>query len=224
MRTGYELLSLVQEQMGDRRAVIQTLEEGRRKGALSDALLGRLGLLYAEEGNAKRAREILEPLSGSADVEILNALGIARAGDGDRSAALAAFARVLAIDPRNAIAYQNIGIAELQFGRTAEALAAFDRGLALNDRMPRAWNADGVALQRTGKPDEALAAWKKAVAIDRNQFDALFNIGLVAGRLQRFDEARGALGDFAARAPADRYGPDIRRARQLLAELDTAGR
>jgi tetratricopeptide (TPR) repeat protein len=222
MQTGYEFLSLAQEQLGDDTGAIQTLEAGRRRGVLSESVLGRLGLLYAERNESGRALQILEPLSHSSDVEVLNALGIARTGAGDRGGALAAFKRALEIDPRNAIADQNIGIAELQFGRTQDALAAFERAFALNASLPRAWNADGVALERSGRPAEALDAWKRAVAIDPSQFDALFNIGLVATRLKRFDDARQAFGDFAARAPADRYGPDIARARGLLAALEKA--
>ena len=224
MRTGYELLSLVEQQMGDPPAEIRTLEAGARKGVLSETLLGRLGLLYAEGGNAKKALQILEPLASSSDVDVLNALGIARAGNGRHDDALEAFRRVLAIDSRNATAYQNIGITELQFGKLAEALDGFSRCLALNDRLPRAWNGNGVALERSGKPTEALAAWQRAVAIDRHQFDALFNIGLVAGQLARYDESRQALKDFVAGAPADKYGPERARARQLLAVLDAAGK
>ena len=224
MQTGYEFLSLAQEELGDARGAIRTLEEGRRRGILSEGLLGRLGLLYAERGDSKSARGILEPLSGSTDVEVLNALGIARAGAGDRRLALEAFHRALAIDPRDAIAYQNIGIAEVQFGNTTEALGALDRALAENDRLPRAWNARGAALERTGKPADALAAWKKAVEIDPMQFDAVYNIGLVAGQLKQYEVARRAFRDFVSHAPAERYGPDIRRARQLLSALDEAAR
>jgi arylsulfatase A-like enzyme len=224
MRTGYELLLLVEQQMGDPEAEIRILEAGARKGVLSNTLLGRLGLLYAEGGNAKKALQILEPLASSSDVDVLNALGIARAGNGQHDAALEAFRRVLSIDDRNATAYQDIGITELQFGRLPEALAAFSRSIALNDRLPRAWNGNGVALERSGKPAEALAAWQRAVAIDRHQYDALFNIGLVAGQLARYDVSRQALNDFVAGAPSDRYGPERARARQLLAALDAAGK
>src|SRR5262249_22782540 len=150
-------------------------------------LLGRLGLIYAERGDAKRARRVLEPLAGSADIEVLNALGIARAGDGDRPGTLEAFHRAIAIDARNATAYQHLRIAEVTFGKPAEALSALEKALTLNERLPRAWNAEGVALERSGKPAEALGAWQKAVAIDPQQYDAFFNIGLVAGQLQRYD-------------------------------------
>jgi arylsulfatase A-like enzyme/tetratricopeptide (TPR) repeat protein len=219
MQTGYEFLSLAQEQAGDTRAAIATLEEGRRRGVLSEALQGRLGLLHAEQGEAKRARQILEPLAASSDIEVINALGIARTGDDDLGGALQAFHRALALDPRDATAYQNIGIAQLQFGKNVDALAALDRALALNDRLPRAWNAKGVALERLSRPDEAMAAWQHAADVDPSQMDALLNIGLTAVSRGRTETARRALQKFLAAAPPATYAREREEARRLLAGL-----
>jgi arylsulfatase A-like enzyme/Flp pilus assembly protein TadD len=219
METGYEFLSLTLVQAGDEKGAIDTLEEGRRRGILSEELLGRLGLLYAERGEARRARTILEPLSGSEDVEVLNALGIARSGDGDLPGAMESFHRALERDPRNATAYQNIGIADLQYGKAAEALAAFDRAFALNDHLPRAWNAKGVALEKIGRPKEAMEAWKRAFDLDPHQFDALYNLALVSGQQGDLETARWALERFASSAPAGRYHAEIDQAKSVLARM-----
>jgi Flp pilus assembly protein TadD len=219
MQTGYDFLSLLQQQAGDDPASIATLEEGDRRGLLSEDLKSRLGLLYAEMGRNREALRVLEPLAESSDPEVLNAVGIARAGAGEMEPALQAFRRALDRDPRNAVAFQNMGIAFLQHGQVDRALEAFSKAFALNDKLPRAWNACGVALERSGKPAEAVGAWKKAVALDPNQFDALFNIALVAGRSGDTGSSREALEDFVARAPASRYAADIVRARRLLAGL-----
>lgn len=222
MSTGYEFLSLAQEQAGDTRGAIATLEEGKRRGILSETLLAHLGLLDAEEGQAKRARAVLEPLARSSDVEVINALGIARTGDGDLPGALAAFRRAIEIDPRNALAYQNEGIARLQFGNLPEALAAFDHALALNDHLPRAWNAKGVALAKSNHPDEAIAAWQRAAELDPSQMDALFNIGLTAASRGRPELARAALEKFLAKAPPAAYAQERDEARRLIASLPPA--
>jgi len=224
MQTGYEFLSLTLVEAGDEPGAIATLEEGRRRGVLSEDLLGRLGLLYAEGGEAKRARSILEPLAASEDVDVLNALGIARSGDGDLAGAMESFHRALDRDPRNAIAYQNIGIAELQHGKTAEALAAFDRAFALNDRLPRAWNARGVALEKSGRPKEAIEAWRRAFELDSHQFDALYNLALVSGQQGDLETARRALAQFAASAPTHRYGAEKDQAKAILARMGAGGR
>jgi Tfp pilus assembly protein PilF len=57
------------------------------------------------------------------------------------------------------------------------------------------------------------------VAIDPKQYDALFNIGLVAAQAGRAAQARQALTRFVATAPKARFGPDLQKARQILAQL-----
>jgi len=224
MRTGYDFLAFLQAQAGNDAAAIATLEAADRRGLIDGPLRARWGLLCAESGRADDALRVLAPLSGSRDPDALNAVGIALATAGRPKEAIAKFEEAAAADPRSGQAWQNIGITRLQAGDVPGALEAFSRALSINDRLPRAWNAQGVAQMRSGKAAEAIDSWKKAVALDRNQFDALFNIALVAHGIGDDADSRAALEDFIARAPSARYGPDIARARRLLAELPaTAG-
>ena len=62
------------------------------------------------------------------------------------------------------------------------------------------------------------------MALDPRQYDALFNIGLVAAQAGRAAQARQALTRFVATAPPARFGPDIRKARQILAQLPGCSR
>ncbi len=219
MRTGYDFLAFLQAQAGSDADAIATLEAADRRGLIDGPLRARWGLLCAESGRGAEALRVLAPLSSSRDPEALNAIGIALATAGRTKEAIAKFEEAAAADPRSGEAWQNIGITRLQTGDAAGALDAFGRALAVNDRLPRAWNARGVALMRSGRAPDAVASWKRAVALDRNQFDALFNIALVAHGIGDDDDSRGALEEFIARAPAARYGPDIARAKQLLAQL-----
>jgi tetratricopeptide (TPR) repeat protein len=219
MRTGWDFLAFLQAQAGDDAAAIATLQSADRRGLIDDPLRARWGLLCAESGRAAEALRVLAPLSGSQDPDALNAIGIALATAGRVKEAIAKFEEAAAADPRSGQAWQNIGITRLQAGEVPAALDAFGRALAVNDRLPRAWNAQGVALMRSGRAADALGSWKKAVVLDRNQFDALFNIALVSHEIGDDADSRAALEEFIARAPAARYGPDIARARQLLAQL-----
>jgi superkiller protein 3 len=219
MQTGYEFLSLLQGQAGDDAAAIRTLEEAKRRNLLAENLISRLGLLYSENGRHREALSVLEPLATSRNPDVLNGLGIALAGAGKTREALAAFHRALEVDPRDAMAYQNIGITQLHQGKLSEALASFDAAFAINDRLPRAWNGRGVALKESGRPEEAIQAWKRAVELDPEQFDALFNLGVVALERRDKDLARSSLSQFVDRAPPARFGPDIARARGMLAQL-----
>jgi Flp pilus assembly protein TadD len=222
MSTGYEYLSFLQGQAGDDPAAIRTLQAAEGRGLLDDRLRGRLGLLLSGVGRSAEALRTLEPLGKSTDPDSWNAIGIARAGAGRTAEAVDAFEHALRLDPRNAVACQNIGIALVQAGNFAGALAAFDRAFAINDRLPRAWNGRGVALEQLGRHPEAVAAWKRAVELDPGQFDALFNIGVVSAEHGDAATARVALRAFLERVPASRSPADVSRARRILAGLPGA--
>lgn len=218
MAMGYEYLSFLQGQSGHDDQAAQTLEAARRYGLLTESLASRLGLLYSARGKAREALGVLEPLRNSRNPDVLNALGIARATAGNVPEAIAAFRSAIAVDPGNAIAYQNIGLTDVQHDRPADALGAFDQAFALNDRLPRAWNGRGVALERLGRHEEALESWKRAVALDPEQFEALLNLGTVALERGNAPLGRDALRRFVATAPPGLFAQDLRRARRLLDE------
>ena len=106
---------------------------------------------------------------------------------------LPVFARVLEIDPSNAVAYQNTGIALLKLDRVDEARQNLEAALRLGKRHARAWNALGVAWTRLGDPKKAIDAWQRCLEINPDQYDALYNIGRVAGQSGDWKTARGAL-------------------------------
>jgi Flp pilus assembly protein TadD len=93
----------------------------------------------------------------------------------------------------------------------------------MDDKLPRAWNGLGVALARLGDDRSAIDAWHRAVALDPALYDALFNLGLTAGKQGMRREARAALERFVATAPPVSYRADIERARGLLKVLEGAG-
>jgi arylsulfatase A-like enzyme/tetratricopeptide (TPR) repeat protein len=222
MSTGYEYLSFLQGQVGRDAQAAATLEEARRRGLLSESLTSRLGLLYSAQGKSREALAVLEPLRGSGNPDVLNALGIARATAGRVPEALEAFESALSADPGNAIAYQNIGLTYVQNGRPAEAVAAFQKAFAINDRLPRAWNGLGAALERLGRHAEALDSWKRAIALDPQQFEAMLNLGVVALEQGKSALGRESLARFVATAPAGLFAADIGRARKLLARNGAA--
>jgi Flp pilus assembly protein TadD len=222
MATGYEYLSFLLDRGGDTGGAVRTLREAERRGLLDERLRSRLGLLLADTGHAAEALAALEPLTKSENPDAWNAIGVARSGAGQTAAAIAAFEKALALDPKNAVACQNIGIALVKAEKFPEAVAAFDRAFAINERLPRAWNGKGVALERLGRHEEAVAAWKRAVDLDPGQLDALFNVGMVSAQRGDAATARIALRAFIERAPA-RSRADVAHAQQVLASLPPDG-
>ena len=62
---------------------------------------------------------------------------------------------------------------------------------------------------RLGEPKKAIEAWKTCLEINPEQYDALYNIGRVAGQLGDWKTARSALESFVEdrAAQAVRQGP-----------------
>lgn len=181
--------------------------------------LVQLALLLSETGNPRAAVDLLAPHAASGDPDLLNTYGVALSDSGKPDAAAQQFERVLAADPNNAPAVQNLGILALKRGDAKTAEASLTHALELNPRLPLALNTLGVLYAQRGDYARAVDAWNRAVAVDPRQYDALYNIGLVEANAGHKAEARVALSRFVSSAPKERYGPDIANARRALVAL-----
>jgi arylsulfatase A-like enzyme len=221
MADGYEHLALALRQMERHGEAIEVLQSAVAQRVERESLRRQLGLALSEAGRSADAVKVLGPLAGgeAADPATLNAYGIALTDSGRHGEAVEVLRRVVAKVPQDPKGYENLGIALLRMDRPAESRAELERALQLNPNLPITWNTLGVALYRLEGPAAALEAWEKAVALDPAQYDALFNIGLVAAQAGRPAQARQALSRFVATAPPARWGADIQKARQLLAQL-----
>ena len=219
MQIAQEMLAFFLGQNERPEEAIALLQRQLAAGQANDAMRIRLGLLLSETGRAREALELLRPYADRDDPDLLNALGIALADDGDVAGAVRQFERILATDANNARALQNLGIVALRSGDVPRARGYLERALAINDRLPLAWNTLGVAAARSGDLDAAIAHWTKAVAIDPSQLDALYTLGLVAAQRGRADVARKALREYLERAPAARFTRERDNASKILASL-----
>ncbi|MFL6293054.1 MAG: sulfatase-like hydrolase/transferase [Thermoanaerobaculia bacterium] len=215
----YEQAALALRQLERHGEAIAVLRSGIGKVVADELLRRQLGLALAETGQAKEAVEVLQPFAESGDPATLAALGIALSDAGRPAEGEQVLRRLLAQDDSDPKAHENLGIVLLRRNRAAEARDELKRALALNDRLPIAWNTLGVALYQLEGPEAALGAWRRAYELDPQQYDALFNTGLVAASLGRRNEARAALSQFARTAPPQRFDADIRKARALLQEI-----
>ncbi len=219
MGLAWYLLSQVLLDRGAIGEAIATMEEAVRLGAASDALVRQLGLSLAEVGRFAEALAALERFGDSDDPDVLNALGRVLSEAGRQGQARERLARVLAADPRNPVALQNLALVALRGEQWAEAGRHAEAALAIDDGLAEAWNYLGTARYNTGDPRGAVAAWERAVAADPDNFDALYNLALVAAQIGDAGRSRRALERFVATAPSARYGPDLERARAMLRQL-----
>jgi choline-sulfatase len=214
----YEVLAKVALARRDVGAARGLLQRAAADGHASDRLRGEVARALAETGAVAEAASVLEPVSKDADPPTLNLLGIALSDSGRHGEARAVLERAVAADPKNAIGYQSLGMVALRQGQPVEARKYLDHALELNEELPIAWNTLGVARYQLEGPGPALDAWQRAVDLDPRQFDALFNLGLVAAQAGRREQARTALRQFVATAPPGR-AEDVRKARGVLREL-----
>ncbi len=219
MPTGYEFLAFLLQAAGKDREAARVLADAAKKGLASEDMNVRLALILSEAGRPADALRVLKPLAQSTDPDTQNAIGIALSDSGRADEALRVFEKILEADPRNAVALQNAGITLLKKGDAAGALERFSRAFAINDKLPRAWNARGVAEAQLGRAPEAIASWRRATDLDPRQYDALFNMAIVAGKSGDRAAARDGLNRFIQTAPPAVYTRDIAAARRMLAEL-----
>lgn len=76
--------------------------------------------------------------------------------------ALAAFRKVIKIDPNNYVAHFNIGIISGKQGKYKEAMDAYDKVIAVNPKLAAAHNNRGLELERLGRYRQALKSLQKA--------------------------------------------------------------
>jgi arylsulfatase A-like enzyme/thioredoxin-like negative regulator of GroEL len=219
MPLGQSLLAQALLESGRTDEALAAMEAARRRGAASATLLRQLGLTLAEVGRTAEAIELLRPLAAAGETQSENALALALSEAGRQQEAAAVLADVLAADPDNAKAYEQLGLIALRLGHWGESRDRSRRALDLDPRLPLAWNDLGVALYQLQQFAPALDAWQKAVDLKPNLWDALWNLGTKAAEHGRREQARAALERFVAGAPATRYEGDLRRARGLLAQL-----
>ena len=173
----------------------------------------QLGSYLAEAGRPADAIALLEPLVAAqtpADPDALNALGIAYARAGQRSAVQRPFPARPDREPGErpgAREHRHAGDAARKSGSRRTRTRA-SRGARSEIRAgPQRTRRPGVQVAR--RPDEAFAQWKRAVELAPHDFDALFNLGTEFEAAGRQDEARPFLDRFVRDAPPGQYGPDI---------------
>ncbi|MGW1348865.1 tetratricopeptide repeat protein [Streptomyces sp. NPDC002409] len=149
---------------------------------------------------------------------------------GEAGTALSDHGRAVAMDPRNARAFQGRAVVLRALGRYGEALADLDRAEELAPDRAWAVRERGETYRRMGRLEEALVVLDRAHALDPADAVPLGSRGLVRHRLGRHEEALDDFDRAIALRPEYRWAL-VRRARVrstlgdpvgALADLDRA--
>lgn len=219
MAIAYTFYGQILNEQGKEEEAIEVLRQAVDTGYAQTSSVRELALTLSHNGRHDEALALLLPLRSSNNPANLNALGTALAEAGRFTEAREVLQRVLSLEARNPVAHETLALAALRAGDWAATERHARDALAIDGQLSLAWNYLGGALYNQGRSREAVEAWEKSVTFDPKNYDALFNMAIVAGEIGDRDRARSALRQFIATAPAARYGADIERARGWLAGM-----
>jgi tetratricopeptide (TPR) repeat protein len=152
-----------------------------------------------------------------ADVAELFARGIALEEDpANQSQAIAAYQRVLELDPQHAAAHINLGT--LYYNRQEYSLAEkhYRQAIEVDSRYALAYFDLGNVLDETGRVNEAIQTYATALQLAPTYADAHYNLALA---YEKMKEPRKALKHWRAYTRLDTTGPWAVHARNQIKRI-----
>src|SRR5437763_16075725 len=134
--------------------------------------------------------------------------------------AIAAYRRVVAIDPTYAAAWNNLGLLLHRMGRLDEAGKAYESALDQDGTCCEAVYNLGSLAEDRGDLDDAVRCYRQALDLSPDYADAHFNL---AGALARCGRADEAIAHWQRYLELDSGSPWARIARAHLEVLDPPG-
>ncbi len=151
-----------------------------------------------------------EPSEFSAEQLLVEGIRLQRGGKFEE--AIAAYHRVIRLDPESSFAYANLGAALRSVGQPEAAVACYRRSLEISPENAVTHSNLGNALKDMGRFDESFAAHRRAIELDPDGAGGFYKLGVaqkLAGRLEE------ALESFTKAAAMDRSDANIQWERAL---------
>jgi tetratricopeptide (TPR) repeat protein len=188
----------------------------RHSGKLLEPIAGQFVIDFSPEDRVVTSTSIpsVHPEPAQADVSELFARGIALEEDPKNQAnAIAAYQRVLELDPTHAAAHINLGT--LYYNRQEYALAEkhYRSAIAADPRYALAYFDLGNVLDETGRVHQAIQAYLTALQLAPTYADAHYNLALA---YEKIKEPRKALKHWRAYVKLDTSGPWAVHARNQI--------
>lgn len=206
-------LSFTQLGLGQEKQGIANLERAYAQNPKDLRAAIELAVLYARQGDAKRALKIAESLveQDPNNLTMLNFLGNVRGRLGDKAGLKEAYARALAKDPKFRPVVMNMSWYDMEEGRFDQARARLRAFLKDNPKDPDVLFQLGTLEQSARKLPEAIAYWTEAD--NSQQKDPRPALALVDAHLSERQPEKALA---AAKGLAARYS-DLPQAHMALA-------
>jgi tetratricopeptide (TPR) repeat protein len=189
----------------------------RHDGRLLEPIAGQFMFDFSLEEKVVASVPVTSATPASADVTELFARGVALEEDpGNQLQAIAAYERVLLLDPHHAAAHINLGTLfyNRQDYRTAEE--HYRQALRIDPRYALAHFDLGNVLDETGRVVEAVESYLKALQLAPTYADAHYNLALAYEKIR---EPRKALKHWQAYVKLDATGPWSAHARTQIKRI-----
>jgi tetratricopeptide (TPR) repeat protein/TolB-like protein/predicted Ser/Thr protein kinase len=122
--------------------------------------------------------------------EVQAAIGNLNLQTGVYPAAIAAFQRLLALDPQNVEAYMGLGGAYDSIGRTGQAEQAYRHAIEIQPACWSCYNTLGVFLNEHSRYAEATDAWRKVTELTPDNVWGYMNVGASYFNMGQFEIAK----------------------------------
>jgi len=212
----HEQLARLVDRTGDHGRCEEILRNALGLGLGTEPIRRALAEILVRSGRSREAIETLAAVGPHPEAKTLQVLGRACADAGRIEDARRAFDAALVLEPADAAFLVDRGELALREQKPAEARDWFRRAIAADPDVPGALAPLGTALAATGDSVGALGCWRRAVERDPRDFRALFNLGVLEGRLGHVEEARQCLERFRREAPRVRFEREVAEAGRLL--------
>lgn len=179
-----KLASAFKWKLAESRIEPQLVEE------LTQMMLLRLSTRETAQAPAEKAAGTPDRRHKSSRIESLRAQGDAHSVRGAYPQAAACYEELLQIDPRHAIANNNLGVAYCKLGRYKDAEDRFRRAVQAKHSYADAYRNLGTVLRWRGRLDEAETALRRAIKLDPREVEARVSLGMTLAILGRLASAQ----------------------------------
>jgi tetratricopeptide (TPR) repeat protein len=190
----------------------------RHDGRVFEPIAGQFMFDFTPHGVvASTSASLPKPSPEPRDVAELFAHGIALEEDPTTQAqAIAAYQRVLELDPGHAAANINLGTLHYNRQEYVQAEAHYRRAIAIDSRYALAYFDLGNVLDETGRVMQAIQAYNTALQLAPTYGDAHYNVALAHEKIK---EPRKALKHWRAYVKLDTTGPWAVHARNQIKRI-----
>jgi tetratricopeptide (TPR) repeat protein len=163
----------------------------------SEDAVTTLAYLYNEQGNGKKAVEILNSVpDGERTSKLYSALGFTYEQQKDYKQAIAAYKQAVDQDKDNLDAMRGLAQNLMNDGQTDAALEQYKQIVDADPQDPQSYMRIAEIYRRSGRFDQALDALKKAEMYVQDSLEVPYNMAVIYQAQGKFDDAEKILLDL----------------------------